>query len=63
MFGMRTKRVSSGATPQLQRMAVLKGLPSSREDHRHLGPLDERARDDVGVHGLAFDPLEEPPAS
>src|SRR5919112_2342845 len=33
----------------------------AREDHRHLRPLDKGARDDVGVHGFAFDLAGQPP--
>src|SRR5919107_68892 len=33
----------------------LDGLFIVREDHRYLGPLDERARDDVRVHGFVCD--------
>ena len=33
----------------------LEGLLVAREDHRYLRPLDKGARDDVGVHGFAFD--------
>src|SRR5215203_5547157 len=32
-----------------------------REDHGHLRPLDESTRDDVSVHGLAFDLTGQPP--
>src|SRR5215210_4474308 len=37
------------ADSRLERLLVV------REYHRYLGPLDKRARDDVGVHGFAFD--------
>src|SRR5829696_235307 len=39
----------------------LERLLVARQDHGHLGPLDKRARDDVGVHGLAFDLAGQPP--
>src|SRR5918998_6914734 len=39
----------------------LERLLVAREDHRHLRPLDKGAGDDVGVHGLVFDPVREAP--